>query len=1479
MKCFSGAYQCALKGAFSVTFGHTNAQDGGCSVDMHFNNEFHHSDIEEKMKHAATVRTQRGRLELCNDGTVILHRCQSKQCQKTTEGVALTNALAKLGKVPLAGVVGHLQSTSWTPCSECVRRHCQCSGRKNKGRMRGVNDQVWVPADLVFRALTAPAGSRRLLRYESRRIWWQDKIDHAVSTGFFMVDFPATLHGQNESSEAFEPRHQTRRLRLPVMLRQKHEILRNIGHHVNQNLFNILQGTTIEECNGKINEAMHVAVEVARKKCVQESESETSSVQAAKIVRDRARQDLYTACLIWRQNPTEANRKHRNSISRIVRISEGKLERARLRMMGERMEKCATAAPIQMWSEMSKHSCDPGAPPPPVFKIFQHQNDSRGRRISSSKLDNTRNITQFGIKVASIPSNRSAACEESINESLIILSATNQSIVKNFPGFSPESAVCQSAMNPLAPCEKSDARRNILRDLSQTLQRHRDHRQQEKGGTIRGDRVQHKFPQECADLQKDIVSDEVQLILSKMSDCGAGSDGCPPIAFKLLENHSIVEITRLFNLIWHQGVLPESWMEHRSLLHYKGKNTDPHCLDNYRQLGIDQAMLKIFSLVMLERLELFISRTRGLSVSQGGFQRQRGTPEQALTLSETVRAAGQRVPVYLAFIDIERAYDTVSFPILWKKCIDRGIDGRFLAALQAIYHGSAKVMDMMGELSDKIPIELGVIQGNPLSPPLFNIYIDDALRKLEVERPDGLKLGLPLPIVAERGTSNPLRSVQARTQEDFIPTLFFADDGVLAETRLTVLQLMLDTLVVEFSLIGLLFNVGKTKWMVIPPMESPRQGNISIMDSDVYAKLKQEAMKTCLMVGGQPIKLVDEFEYLGIWMTWKWNWEKAWKSSIQRAQRELHQIRKGGLQHSGASLHAQLEYVRGKVASHFNYISAVTGAGGFKSSAPWRGCEDVLTDALRTVADCPIMNGDILKVESGTWDQKTRIYMLLLRFFSKILTCPMYSTVYRAMCLSFQSVTQRQLDAPLIADAEINRVHRQPWAQHVIAAATQFQLTPPRPDRLWMDLLGVDAYEANSHTYRTCANPDVFSVMDRVNLIPTSNILVAHQFRLRLIDTEKVGPKGESVFLEGKTCWTLPIGTRLENIFHSWSTELKEATFTVLRKKANRYRQSLVAEFLQTMGSRSGSRRWTRLVSGSFEQPYWRMTDVNSARRMLKARMDMMDVEDVRRRRPSTRSVPGSMSLSRLERVDRACYLCGCIDGIADIYWPETLEHVLLACPTYLKEREEVRSRLTAIFNSRGAAAAAEQVGLVGPPPSFIETGNGVGNTNLFMAVMLGTGVGPVLQPLLRPLITHNHGTRHAVAIEQHQRRPDVVARAKRASAEVFDVKTAKEAAKWVAALSFNWVGLLREYNTNPIASQSPGHDLVYGMAAFVEKLFARRRRLLRDNIDFVTRSRDPSGHTGVDEIFHSPVTRNTPNVDVIDVCSSRSVNLFCDDM
>ena len=256
-----------------------------------------------------------------------------------------------------------------------------------------------------------------------------------------------------------------------------------------------------------------------------------------------------------------------------------------------------------------------------------------------------------------------------------------------------------------------------------------------------------------------------------------------------------------------------------------------------------------------------------------------------------------------------------------------------------------------------IAIECGILQGNPLSPILFNVYIDDAIHALEnLGRGVDGPLGLPLPLVRSHGDAMPRNA--PLTQDDHLPSLWFADDGALLELSPARLQRLLDELTRQLDELGLVLNVSKCKWLVVAPACLRGHDGLSanrrqqLLPAD-YLRLQERARLEPLLVNGQPIEMVDRFEYLGAMVSWRWNWEAAWRAATRRAVAELHYMRRGGLQNWGVPVSALLDFVRGKVAAHFNYIAAVTGAGGTKSSAPWRATEDVLTAALRTAMSQP----------------------------------------------------------------------------------------------------------------------------------------------------------------------------------------------------------------------------------------------------------------------------------------------------------------------------------------------------------------------------------------------------------------------------------------------------------------------------------------------------------------------------------------------
>ena len=86
-------------------------------------------------------------------------------------------------------------------------------------------------------------------------------------------------------------------------------------------------------------------------------------------------------------------------------------------------------------------------------------------------------------------------------------------------------------------------------------------------------------------------------------------------------------------------------------------------------------------------------------------------------------ARRRRIPLYMCFVDLQKAYDSVDRELLWKVLARAGVPEEMIAVLRQFHDGmQAQVRMDDGELSDWFEVTQGLRQGCVLSPLLFNIF-------------------------------------------------------------------------------------------------------------------------------------------------------------------------------------------------------------------------------------------------------------------------------------------------------------------------------------------------------------------------------------------------------------------------------------------------------------------------------------------------------------------------------------------------------------------------------------------------------------------------------------------------------------------------------------------------------------------------------------------------------------------------------------
>ena len=257
------------------------------------------------------------------------------------------------------------------------------------------------------------------------------------------------------------------------------------------------------------------------------------------------------------------------------------------------------------------------------------------------------------------------------------------------------------------------------------------------------------------DLEKDITEKEVEDMVKELKNNKAvGVDRIPAEALKNSTPLMIKKLTKLFNLVKTAGTAPDCWKIGRVVLVFKkGEKTD---LTNYRPLTVLPVVCGLYSRVMNQRLSQVVEERMLLGEIQQGFRKGRCGSDNTFILNTIMMKAGAKgQKVHLAFLDLMKAYDTVSRKVLWQKMIKMGFGGTFLRGLQALYEGDSVVTEINGKISKPVFLGRGLRQGCSLSPCLFALYMVEWGKELE-DKKVGFKVGSVI-----------------------ISALFFADDVLL----------------------------------------------------------------------------------------------------------------------------------------------------------------------------------------------------------------------------------------------------------------------------------------------------------------------------------------------------------------------------------------------------------------------------------------------------------------------------------------------------------------------------------------------------------------------------------------------------------------------------------------------------------------------------------------------------------------------------
>ncbi len=190
--------------------------------------------------------------------------------------------------------------------------------------------------------------------------------------------------------------------------------------------------------------------------------------------------------------------------------------------------------------------------------------------------------------------------------------------------------------------------------------------------------------------------------------------------------------------VWLKTI-PECLKKNRAILIPKKENSEDPA--HYRPITVGLMLVRILHSVLAGRLNALVK----FHYRQRGFVKANGCLENVTLLDWVIRnTCSRNTRLYILLLSIAKAFDTVS-----RHCIIRtgkcfGLHSNMIQYLAATMTDSTTRLNIRGVLFEEIAMTVGVKQGDPLSPLLFNMSIDELLHSLSthicVDIGDGFKI-------------------------------------------------------------------------------------------------------------------------------------------------------------------------------------------------------------------------------------------------------------------------------------------------------------------------------------------------------------------------------------------------------------------------------------------------------------------------------------------------------------------------------------------------------------------------------------------------------------------------------------------------------------------------------------------------------------------------------------------------------------------
>ena len=335
--------------------------------------------------------------------------------------------------------------------------------------------------------------------------------------------------------------------------------------------------------------------------------------------------------------------------------------------------------------------------------------------------------------------------------------------------------------------------------------------------------------------------DETTAAIKKLSSGkAAGPDAIAAEIYKYGGINLTKSLVKLFNNIWNSRAVPQEFKD-ATIVHIYKRKGDKSICDNHRGISLLCIAGKILTRILLNRLSIDLA-DNVLPESQCGFRAQRSTIDMifaARQVQEMCRE--QNLDLYMVFVDMTKAFDTISRYGLWQILRKISCPDLFVYIIRSFHVGMVARVQDQGQTSEPLSVTNGTTQGCVMAPLLFTLVFSAMLNDAFHDN----DLGALIRFRTDGNVFNLRRlNSKTRTSKVLIRDLLFANDCALLAHTVDDIQAITNAFARSARRFGLTISLKKTEVIY-----QPKPG------ADYTAPT--------ITIDNNPLKVIDKFTYLG----------------------------------------------------------------------------------------------------------------------------------------------------------------------------------------------------------------------------------------------------------------------------------------------------------------------------------------------------------------------------------------------------------------------------------------------------------------------------------------------------------------------------------------------------------------------------------------------------------------------------------------